>query len=59
MNAISGSYIVGYDFGERDTGVLVVGKQVKGQVEVINAFSGEDARAMFEMLTTNNLKGEN
>ena len=53
MNNLSGSFIVGYDFSDADIGVLVVGTRVsEGHTRVINAFSGKDARAMFDMLTT-------
>lgn len=48
------SLLVGVDFSNNgDIGVLIVGRRLMNQsVEIINAFSGEDARALYEMLTT-------
>ena len=52
MKEIAGSLIVGYDFSNKDTGVLIVGKQTKGKVDVINAFQGEEAMELLNKLTT-------
>lgn len=39
------SVIVSWDFSHgKDVGVLIVGKQEKGKVEIINAYQGEEAR---------------
>lgn len=48
-----GAFIVAWDFthGE-DKGVLIVGKQIKGNVEVVNAFQGEEALELFKKLST-------
>lgn len=45
--------IVSVDFtnGE-DVGVLIVGRQKNGEVEIINAFQGEEAWDLFNKLTT-------
>ncbi len=52
----NGALIVSWDFthGE-DVGVLIVGKQVPmkpigHRIEIVNAFQGPDARALYEML---------
>lgn len=50
----SGSVIVSWSFAgnESDTSVLLVGKKAPGKdVEIINAFQGEEALKIFEMLT--------
>lgn len=54
MQKKSGAYIVSWSFeGGRDKGVVVVGKQNKpGDYEVINAFQGEEAAKLIEMLET-------
>lgn len=46
-------YLVGVDFSRgENTGVLIVGEQVDGKVNVINAFEGEEAYALFKKLIT-------
>ena len=48
------SLLIGVDFSNTDgTGVLIVGrKRMNQSVEIINAYQGDDARALYEMLTT-------
>lgn len=48
----NGAVIVSWDFSHGDTGVLIVGRQKNKEVTVINAFQGEEARAIYEKLTT-------
>lgn len=50
---VNKSYIVGVDFtrGE-NTGVLIVGEQVDGKVNIVNAFQGEEAYNLFKKLIT-------
>lgn len=50
---VNESLIVGVDFtrGE-DVGVLIVGRQTKGKIDIINAFQGEEAYALYEKLVT-------
>lgn len=50
----SESLIIGYDESDgRDNTVLIVGRKKKGQeVEVINAFQGEEAYWMYQKLVT-------
>lgn len=53
MNNLTGSFIIGYDFEDAETGVLVVGTRAsEGRTTIINAFSGKDARALLDILTT-------
>lgn len=59
MVPASGAYIVSWNFSDKDTGVLVVGRQIKaGDVEIVNAFQGANALAMYEMLSTVYKEGE-
>lgn len=47
------SVIVSWDFSYgKDVGVLIVGHQKNGQVEVINAYRGEEACELYERLIT-------
>lgn len=58
----NGSVIVSWDFSNgRDIGVLLVGKQVKGKVEIVNAFQGKEAVELYEKLiiSNGNLGGNN
>lgn len=49
----SGSVIVSWDFSNgKDVGVLIVGRQTKGTVEIINAFQGKEAEELYLRLTT-------
>lgn len=46
------SVIVSWDLLHgKDVGVLLVGKQVNGRVEIINAFQGEEAYELYRRLT--------
>ena len=41
-----------FDFSNNgDTGVVIVGKQTKGKVEIINAFQGKEAWDLYQKLT--------
>ena len=52
MKEIAGSFIVSYSFSNKDTGVLIVGKQTKGKVDIVNAFQNEEAKNILDMLVT-------
>lgn len=48
-----GAVIVAWDFSHnQDADILLVGKQENGVVKVINAFQGQEARDIYEKLTT-------
>lgn len=50
--------LVSVDFTQgEDTGVLIVGRQKKGKVDVINAFQGQEAIDIYKKLITVNKKG--
>lgn len=45
--------------GNKDSGVLIVGRQTKnGHVDIINAFQGEEARELYKKITSRKYKGE-
>ena len=50
MKELNGSLVVGYDFTDKDTGVLIIGKQENGSVNVINAFQDKEAVDIFNKL---------
>lgn len=53
MTNTSGSYIVSWDFSHgKDDDVLIVGSQHKGVVDIVNAFQGQEARDIYEKLST-------
>lgn len=52
MNS-AGSVIVSWDFSNgRDVSILLVGRQVNGRVDIVNAFQGEEAVELYKKLTT-------
>lgn len=59
MQSTSGALIVSWDFSHNgDKHILLVGRKTpKNDVEIINAFQGEDAHKIYEMLITQK-KGE-
>lgn len=55
----SGAVIVSWDFSHgKDVGVLIVGEQKNGQVDIINAFEGKEAIDLYKKLTTANIRRE-
>ena len=45
--------LISTSFSGEGTGVLLVGRKKKNQaVDIINAFQGEDAKKIYEMLVT-------
>lgn len=47
---INTSFVVSVDFSEKDQGVLIVGKQRKGKMDIVNAFQGKEAYDLFQKL---------
>jgi len=59
MAKLSESLIIGVDFSENgDNGVLIVGRHVNGEINIINAFQGTDAKELYDKLTTVVKNGE-
>ena len=54
MSKKTGSLIIGYDFSkDENNGILIVGTRTKGQnTDIVNAFQGKEAKAIFERLIT-------
>lgn len=53
MSNMVGSYIVSWDFSHgKDVGVLLVGKQENGKVDIVNAFQGAEAEEIYKKLST-------
>lgn len=52
MKNLEGALVVAYSFSDTAVGTMIVGRQKKGGMDIINAFQGEDARALFDILTT-------
>lgn len=51
------SVIMSWDFSRgKDVGVLIVGRQKKGKVEIINAYQGEEAKSIYQKLVYPKLK---
>lgn len=45
------SVIVSWDFSHgTNAGVLIVGRREKGKTEIINAYQGEEAKALYQKL---------
>lgn len=50
---LNDTLLVGFDFTHgKDNDILIVGKKAGKTLEIINAFKGENAKAMYELLTT-------
>jgi hypothetical protein len=62
MKSINEILIIGVDFSENgDTGVITVGRQTNGKVDIINVFRGKDAEELYSKLEgqkTHNIKEE-
>lgn len=49
----TGSFLVSFDFNDKDVPILLVGIKKKGNaVEIVNAFQGEEAVSIYKMLVT-------
>lgn len=49
------SFILSVSFTDENKGVLIVGKQTKGQMEIINAFQDKEAYELYEKIVTKNI----
>ena len=53
MNSTHGSYIVSWDFSHgKDVGVLLVGRQTNGKIDIVNAFQDKEAEEIYKKLST-------
>lgn len=51
MKGKSDTILVSFDYTHGDVPVLIVGRKKKGEIEVINAFKGEEAKELYQRLT--------
>ena len=56
MKGKSDTILVSFDYTHGDIPVLIVGRKKKGEIGVINAFKGEEAKELYQRLTAK--KGE-
>ena len=56
MKGKSDTILVSFDYTHGDVPVLIVGRKKKGEIEVINALKDEEAKELYQKLTTK--KGE-
>ena len=53
MTNTNGAYIVSWDFSHgKDVGVLIVGHQHDGKMDIVNAFQGDEAYDIYKKLST-------
>ena len=53
MSKMHGAYVVSWDFSNgKDVGILLVGEQKDGKMDIVNAFQGEEAEAIYKKLST-------
>ena len=49
----NGAYIVSWDYSHgTDKGILLVGSQQNGKMDIVNAFQGQEAFDIYEKLST-------
>lgn len=56
MENKSDTFLVSFDYSHGNIPVLIVGRKDKGGLNIINAFKGEEAKELYQKLTTK--KGE-
>lgn len=52
----SDTFLVSFDYTHGDIPVLIVGRKDKGEIDIINAFKGDEAKELYQKLTMK--KGE-
>lgn len=58
MKNKSDTFLVSFDYAHGDIPVLIVGKKDKGELDIINAFKGEEATELYQKLTTKKFEKE-
>ena len=52
MNKTHGAYVVSWDFSHgKDVGILLVGSNESGKMDIVNAFQGEEALDIYKKLS--------
>lgn len=55
MGKTNGCFVVSWDFNNgEDKDLVIVGERVNGELKIINAFQGQEARDIYEKLRTPN-----
>lgn len=57
MKGKADTILVSFDYTHGDIPVLIVGRKDKGEIDIINAFKGDEAKELYQKLTMK--KGEN
>lgn len=53
MDKTNGSFIVSWDFNHGDDkDLVIVGERSNGELKIINGFQGQEARNIYEKLST-------
>lgn len=52
MKGKSDTILVSFDYTHGDIPVLIVGRKKKDEMEIINAFKGEEAKELYQRLAT-------
>lgn len=52
MENKSDTFLVSFDYSHGNIPVLIVGRKDKGGLNIINAFKGEEAKELYQKLTT-------
>ena len=53
MDKTNGCFVVSWDFNHgEDKDLVIVGKHENGTLKVVNAFQGQEARDIYEKLST-------
>ena len=53
MGKTNGCFVVSWDFNHgEDKDLVIVGKRENGTLKVVNAFQGQEARDIYEKLST-------
>ena len=58
MKSLTDSVVVAFNFKPGGTTVCVVGRQKKGVMDIINAFEGQEARDIYDLLTVKKEEGK-
>lgn len=53
MNKTNGCFVVSWDFNHgEDKDLVIVGERDNGELKIINGFQGQEARDIYEKLST-------
>ncbi len=59
MENVSDTFLVSFDYAHGDIPVLIVGRRgIKKEIDIINAFKGEEAKELYQKLTTTKKAGD-